>query len=91
MSINPLVGTWRLVYHEIRATDGTLSHPYGLDAQAIVTYTADGYMGVHVMSANRPMPPTLSDTSGVSETVESTRRRLGRPRQAVSDAIGTRP
>lgn len=65
MSINLLVGTWRLVYHESRAPDGMLTHPYGLDAQALVTYTAEGYMAVHVMAANRP---TLNANSPLAAT-----------------------
>lgn len=41
------------------------------------------------LSVNRSLLSAISDTLGTSETVESAPRRLGRPRQAVSDATGT--
>ncbi|MDP9383392.1 MAG: lipocalin-like domain-containing protein [Chloroflexota bacterium] len=54
MNTNPLVGTWRLVSFEVRASDGRVSHPYGPDATGYIIYSPDGYMSVTITAADRP-------------------------------------
>jgi lipocalin-like protein len=53
MGSNPLVGTWRLLSWENRSADGTISYPLGRQAVGLIIYTADGYMSVAMMRADR--------------------------------------
>jgi Lipocalin-like domain len=53
MGSNPLVGTWRLLSWENRSADGTISYPLGRRAVGLIIYTADGYMSVAIMRADR--------------------------------------
>lgn len=46
MSVNPLVGTWRLVSFEVRDDEGTVTYPFGRDAVGFITYSPDGHMAV---------------------------------------------
>ncbi len=39
-----LVGTWKLLSYEVRYSDGSVSYPWGPDAQGFLIYSADGYM-----------------------------------------------
>ncbi|HSH77890.1 MAG TPA: lipocalin-like domain-containing protein [Herpetosiphonaceae bacterium] len=57
MREHSLVGTWRLVAWENRDTQGRVTWPAGHDAREhliYTAYTADGYMSVQIMTANRP-------------------------------------
>jgi hypothetical protein len=53
MGCNPLVGTWRLLSWENRSADGTITYPLGRQAVGLIVYTADGYMSVAIMRADR--------------------------------------
>ncbi len=55
MDAHPLVGTWRLVTWEARSADDEVSYPFGRDAIGYIIYSADGYMSVVIMRANRPI------------------------------------
>ena len=61
---NSLVGTWRLVSREQRDADGRVM-PVGTDLRGILTYSADGYMCVAIMQADRPSfaNPTRADVT----------------------------
>jgi hypothetical protein len=48
-----LVGAWRLVSWENRATDGQVTYPMGTDALGYVLYTADGRFSVTISRAGR--------------------------------------
>ena len=50
-----LVGTWRLVRWDIAWPDGSRPPelPYGLDAEGLLVYTADGWMSGVVSRTNR--------------------------------------
>jgi len=50
---NRLVGTWKLLSWENRSADGLVSYPLGRDAVGLITYTADGYVSVAIMRADR--------------------------------------
>ncbi len=50
-----LVGTWRLVAWENRDAQGQVTWPVGHAARGYIMYTADGYMSVQIMTANRPL------------------------------------
>jgi hypothetical protein len=49
-----LVGAWRLVSWETRATDGESPNPMGTDALGYVLYTADGRFSVTISRRGRP-------------------------------------
>lgn len=53
MTDNPLVGAWRLLSWVNRSADGRATYPMGKDNSGYLLYTADGYMNVAIMSANR--------------------------------------
>jgi hypothetical protein len=42
-----------LVRFEVRARDGEVSHPFGLDAMGYLMYSQDGYMAAALMQAKR--------------------------------------
>ncbi len=65
MREHSLVGTWRLVAWENRDTQGQVTWPAGHDARGYLIYTADGYMSVQIMTANRP-PFAAGDLLGGS-------------------------
>ena len=50
---DPLVGTYRLVGRELKNADGTWSPSQSFESTGYITYSAAGYMGVHVMPSNR--------------------------------------
>ncbi len=54
MAENPFIGTWRIISFEFRAADGSVNYPYGVHPRGYIFYTADGYMSVMIMQANRP-------------------------------------
>ena len=53
MQPHPLQGTWRLVSWENRSAAGEVTYPLGPDAVGYLTYTADGYVFVALMRADR--------------------------------------
>ena len=53
MEQTELLGTWRLISFESRDEDGGVTYPYGRDARGYITYAADGYMSVAMMTAGR--------------------------------------
>jgi hypothetical protein len=53
MSSDGFVGTWRLVSCIWTDTAGAVTYPYGRSPVGYLIYTADGYMAVNFMSANR--------------------------------------
>jgi hypothetical protein len=54
MREDQLHGTWRLVSWENRSAGGEVTYPMGSDAIGYLTYTADGYVFVTLMRAERP-------------------------------------
>ncbi len=65
-----LVGTWRLVAWENRDAEGHVTWPVGRDARGYLLYTADGYMSVQIMRANRT-PFAVGDLLGGSSTEQA--------------------
>jgi len=53
MSLDQLVGTWRLDSFELEAPDGTVSHPYGERVTGYLVYTPEGVMSSAFMRADR--------------------------------------
>lgn len=53
MNASTFWGTWRLVRFEMRAREGEVSHPFGLDAMGYLMYSEDGYMAAALMQAKR--------------------------------------
>ncbi|HEV2074573.1 MAG TPA: lipocalin-like domain-containing protein [Thermomicrobiales bacterium] len=54
MTMNPLVGTWRLLSFEVRDERGEITYPFGRDVLGFITYTADGHMSVQFGRKDRP-------------------------------------
>ena len=50
---NRLVGTWRLTSWENQDSAGKITFPVGRDARGYIIYTADGYVSVQIMTAQR--------------------------------------
>ena len=53
MPDNRLVGTWRLTSWENQDSAGKITFPVGRDARGYIIYTADGYVSVQIMTAQR--------------------------------------
>ncbi len=53
-SPGPLIGTWKLLSCEVRYSDGSVSYPWGRDAQGFLIYSTDGYMMAVLCNAHRP-------------------------------------
>ena len=53
MTMENLVGTYKLLSWEIRHESGEKSYPFGTDVQGMISYTEDGYIFAHIMAANR--------------------------------------
>ena len=53
MDEETLTGTYQLLSWENRHASGQTTYPLGADARGIIHYAEDGYMFVHIMSANR--------------------------------------
>jgi len=49
-----LVGTWRLLSWEARASDGTVSYPFGEQSVGYCVYTVDGHVFGQLMRPGRP-------------------------------------
>ena len=60
MSAACFVGTWRLIYFEHVYPDGQTTYPQGRQARGLLTYTADGYMSLAIMSADRPLLSSMT-------------------------------
>ena len=60
------IGTWKLISLVFQDADGAISHPYGLNPPGYIFYTADGYVSVAFMCADRP-PYQSQDLSGTQE------------------------
>jgi hypothetical protein len=50
---NPLLGVWRLKSLETRASDGSVSYPYGREVLGYVFFSPEGYFCAAIMNANR--------------------------------------
>lgn len=48
------VGSWDLVAVENRASDGSVTRPFGDAPRGRITYTPDGFLSAHVMRDARP-------------------------------------
>lgn len=53
MSIDKLIGTYKLISWENRHDSGEFSYPLGPDAKGMISYSKDGYVFVHIMAMNR--------------------------------------
>lgn len=65
LTTDNLVGGWRLTSWDV-TTAGTTTHPFGDDAEGLLTYTPDGWMQATVVAAGRaplshPSPRRVPD------------------------------
>jgi hypothetical protein len=68
-SLPNLVGTWRLVSYEARASSGEARHPLGQHVIGQLFYGVDGNMSAHVMRIDRPTFASNDPGSGTDEEV----------------------
>ena len=54
MALADMVGTWRLLRFEVRASDGASSHPFGSDPRGVLVYDSAGNFCVQMARAGRP-------------------------------------
>ncbi len=60
----PFYGVWRLVSNTFRASDGSVTHPFGEDCRGLIMYDRSGMMSVQMVRADRPLFPS-EDIVGV--------------------------
>lgn len=53
MNDDQLVGTYELVSWENRYDSGEITYPLGPDAKGVISYSADGFVFVHIMADHR--------------------------------------
>ena len=56
----PLLGTWRMLAWYNETTDGRRIYPLGEAATGYISYSADGYVFVHIMAESRT-PYAIND------------------------------
>jgi hypothetical protein len=64
-----IVGTWRVLTHDLLHKDGTVTYPHGETHPAGIIYSADGHMALVATRANRPKftsPVSGRDISGAT-------------------------
>jgi hypothetical protein len=66
-----LVGTWRLVSCEARASNGDVRYPFGEHVSGQLIYDADGNMSAHVMRASRQAFGTADADRGTDAEVRA--------------------
>lgn len=71
MSINPLIGSWKLVSFEIRSEDGSVSHPWGTVVTGQVIYGPEGYMAGSLMPSNRAAFASADVMGGTASEFEA--------------------
>jgi Lipocalin-like domain len=84
-----IVGTWRLVSWENRATDGEISYPMGLDALGYLIYTAEGRFSVTISRGSRPRSPEADLTERTGRPQSSAHGVAPDRRRTHSAACGT--
>jgi hypothetical protein len=67
LTLNRLIGTWKLVAFESRSNDGAVTYPFGKDTSGYYIFSADGYMSVALMSAKRKQYSSGDMLRGLAE------------------------
>jgi hypothetical protein len=67
----PIIGAWKLVSFELRRPDGTVTYPFGEDAQGTIIYTKSGRYSGQVMRPNRPRLVSGDQLKGTSEEIKA--------------------
>lgn len=69
------IGTWILASWHNELDDGSKTYPFGPDASGYISYSADGFVFVHIMTANRtlyaypdPFTGTLEEDSAAMKS-----------------------
>ncbi len=68
MTVNPLVGTWKLISAETRSENNEIHYRFGRDAVGYLIYNEDGYVSLNIMSADRQ--PFSCDRPRYGNTLE---------------------
>jgi len=70
-SLPNLVGTWRLVSYEARASSGETKYPFGQHVVGQLFYDAGGNMSGHLMKVDRPTFASNDSGSGTDAEVRA--------------------
>lgn len=72
MTINPLVGRWRLVTWSARDARGGISYPFGEHAEGSLVYTPGGWMTGHLACpGRRPLATSTLSGDGDAQRAEA--------------------
>jgi hypothetical protein len=71
MGREQFIGTWKLVSHEHRQSDGQLSYPFGRDTIGIAMLDADGHYSAQIMRPNLPVFASGDRLKGTPAEIES--------------------
>jgi len=69
MPTSSLLGTWNLLSWEIRSSDGTASHPLGVNPRGVITYDEAGRMSVQVMQTDRRLSASTDPFGAAPEEI----------------------
>lgn len=53
LAADQLIGSWQLRHWQCRYEDGTITEPFGADAEGLLLYSADGWMSACIMTRGR--------------------------------------
>ena len=70
-SLSNLIGTWRLVSYEARASSGEARYPLGQDVVGQLFYDVGANMSAHVMRVDRPAFASNDPGSGTDAEVRA--------------------
>jgi hypothetical protein len=71
MGKEQFIGTWKLVSHESRLSDGQVIHPFGRDTVGIAMLDAEGHYSAQVMRPDLPAFASRDRLKGTPTEMES--------------------
>lgn len=73
-SAQSIIGAWHLITFQIEGDDGSITYPFGDDAQGSIIYTASGRMSAQVMRKDRPSFAAEDQINGTHDEIETSFR-----------------
>lgn len=74
MMKNSIIGVWKLLRFEFKATDGSSMYPFGKEARGSFIYTASHRFSGQLMNVNRPRFAISDQMRGTPEETEASYR-----------------